>query len=1647
MLKMMNRTKKGNQQQQQQGSRERNKGNQDGGKDGKVNRHGGQPPVPGSVGPAKPSLVPMTGQTGAGGGGGQQPTVPHAAAGGGGRSKKAKQPASGGRGNGGKATANGSGAGAGGGGGGRRTLGKETISVPLKGTPVAHAVRSEEDAGVSGPVASDLPSAMAVNAPPKMERSNSGSFLTRKLSTLYSRLSGSRENVSSTNAPPTVSVAPGEPPPVQPVPFVRSRSMSSIQLKRTYRRSQNESTLRNLQEDAILERSESTEETSAVVPLSRERTMDVPEEPETPPPMPRFERSNSILASIRRKISFKAERRSSNVSNWSTSLQNLRQEDFMVSYDDLSFIDYDQFNSYETQLLKQTAPQRGAMNGDTGAATSATLDELRPSRPSSSGVLGTPVAEATNTGVVRRRQKPDTLLRSTLIRKSMDATECNLDRDKNVYRNSLDPEKLLCISNASRKSFRWSADVGRDVVALDLDSPDPALAGKPLAELAASRQGTPPPCDVCDSGMIDGSESVKLGAIDDGAGGPIPSDSSVGYVSRSESMKRSCSYGGGGAGGGDGEGNGDGAYQEDFGYTAQTAQMKSLSLTHLDDIERQATTPTIITNDPHLRKYDNSDTSNTSIASVSGGSSGYAVSPKDVCLTVTSGTALIDISNSGGGCINPAYDNGDIPGHGHRDGPAGDPGDGETSLASTVLPPPASTADGQESGSNAKFALTATSTVSSTLKKKSSSFLHRERKKPVLTRSQVSSSEYFSVCFESDNNDPGIPIPATKGVSLAESLRASLSRRSLSFSQIYVIDNGFSNPHETGARYTEPLDANMDISCLAGRTIIVSERDSGVTGRRSTGGHITLQKAASVGNQPSSAMMMSSTTSKLFTSTSTDDNYDQSPKASSASGKQSKQKWTIPFGSKGPQKSKLCELLDSYNKEIPKSTSSSSNFNNPEYVDALVGLRNLPQCWTEIVNSAGMSEAETKIQSAIWELVTTEVYYILALQTVTDLFLACLEDLQLQNILTDIDQKKLFSNIRDIWEANLRFWTLYLYPMVKHSERTREPMSIYYFQTGFVNFATIFTPYTKYCAEQSTCQFYCKEMYHNNALFMTYCAWCESQKMCNRLRLADILVRPMQRLTKYGLLLAAIKKHITDEAEGETIDAMIHSVEEFVAGVNAHLTTRQESERLKGINARIDCYDVVESNNETLERFVKQHSIMFDLCQPMRGIDHGRKVFVEGDLKYKDSTGKMDVHCFLFTDFLLVCKKTKSDKLKIVRQPYMTDRLIVQLKDQALYCCYLNELNMVVAAFSLQSPKAQHWHDSITKVKHIYNRMKQGAFSDVRQYGNIINISNSCNNSTSNSNMNINNDNLSIKKSPLNSSIGSRVSSLNNSHSGSVDLNESKQVSIDFEKTNSLSSDEGAGAGAGIVNSSAAGGAAAMLMMNPKYGGAVPPGTSRKPKNTVSTMQTKSSNSLTVQPYSGLGHSMPNLNLNSIQNSNTLSVPGSTNSQSHSGMVLLSPSQRGISYPPPSPTRATLRRGFAFSTSIKNPPLIKTRNVTSQQSFALSQQQSFNSATLNQHPPPPCPPPVSSSATHGPSPINNTCPPSGNAIAVGVAPVPAAAAAASSAGVELLHSSPSMATPSGSISFFKRKNSFQSVPSNGSSDHTGTTDRGLSSET
>ena len=76
------------------------------------------------------------------------------------------------------------------------------------------------------------------------------------------------------------------------------------------------------------------------------------------------------------------------------------------------------------------------------------------------------------------------------------------------------------------------------------------------------------------------------------------------------------------------------------------------------------------------------------------------------------------------------------------------------------------------------------------------------------------------------------------------------------------------------------------------------------------------------------------------------------------------------------------------------------------------------------------------------------------------------------------------------------------------------------------------------------------------------------------------------------------------------------------------------------------------------------------------------------------SVSQVDVRCFLFTDMLLVCKPLtkKGDKVRVIRQPYVIDRLVVQegAKDAALLCVYLNEYQLATAAFTLYCPESRH---------------------------------------------------------------------------------------------------------------------------------------------------------------------------------------------------------------------------------------------------------------------------------------------------------------------------------------------------------------------
>ena len=55
----------------------------------------------------------------------------------------------------------------------------------------------------------------------------------------------------------------------------------------------------------------------------------------------------------------------------------------------------------------------------------------------------------------------------------------------------------------------------------------------------------------------------------------------------------------------------------------------------------------------------------------------------------------------------------------------------------------------------------------------------------------------------------------------------------------------------------------------------------------------------------------------------------------------------------------------------------------------------------------------------------------------------------------------------------------------------------------------------------------------------TLAQWCEAQPQCRRQKLADLLVVPMQRLTRYPLLLRAIVQQTDSDADGADLGTMV----------------------------------------------------------------------------------------------------------------------------------------------------------------------------------------------------------------------------------------------------------------------------------------------------------------------------------------------------------------------------------------------------------------------------------------------------------------------------------------------------------------------------
>ncbi|XP_067130426.1 pleckstrin homology domain-containing family G member 5-like isoform X3 [Centruroides vittatus] len=644
---------------------------------------------------------------------------------------------------------------------------------------------------------------------------------------------------------------------------------------------------------------------------------------------------------------------------------------------------------------------------------------------------------------------------------------------------------------------------------------------------------------------------------------------------------------------------------------------------------------------------------------------------------------------------------------------------------------------------------------------------------------RMSSKEYFRVSFEIASDLPDEVIPAAHGIALREALQGLLDYRGIDINEVNIFLDSSSTPlplqfetfrlggHHLTVKAKESIEGghitrtNSTGSCGSGRTNV--SNSSGKDDRK--------ERKVSGSQRGRRNAVMTSTEDLVGEALYSSFSGSQDGSWKSNKSKQLQQRrggiFSNPFRSDKEKMETLTELLNQYSQHGVPELHGLLTFSS--YCEHRDDLYQLEDHWSQIVeNVQELSKRKQNQQDAIWEMLSTEVFYIRRLKVIID-FLSVLCNLQNECILNEIETEKIFGNIREVYESNYHFWIDYLLPMVHEARMSRKPLNPIFMKEGFLKFDQIFQPYIKYCLEQDLCLQYVKERRKDSELFKAYVAWCETQKDCERLRLVDLLVKPMQRLTKYSLLLKVIHKKTDNEEHKSALLEMNECVENFVCGVDATLRQRHEQERLASIIGRIESYKLsIESNNDELEKIIKDNCFLDLTCQmPGCGNQQSRQLLLEGTgFKLKDppSSKQIDVQCFLFTDMLLICKATgkKGDKVRVIRQPYIVDRLVLQeLKDgSGLLVVYLNEYKVATTAFLLYTNESKHWLDNIRRAQELYKEAKSAAASERPQLEFLKPIEEEDYDFPSMA--------LLSARSPRSSS----RSSLVHSHSGSIDMND-----------------------------------------------------------------------------------------------------------------------------------------------------------------------------------------------------------------------------------------------------------------------------------
>ncbi|KAK6187699.1 hypothetical protein SNE40_005666 [Patella caerulea] len=298
-------------------------------------------------------------------------------------------------------------------------------------------------------------------------------------------------------------------------------------------------------------------------------------------------------------------------------------------------------------------------------------------------------------------------------------------------------------------------------------------------------------------------------------------------------------------------------------------------------------------------------------------------------------------------------------------------------------------------------------------------------------------------------------------------------------------------------------------------------------------------------------------------------------------------------------------------------------------IDGVVGM--FPANYVSPYNSSSFSREnrdsslirnlqpeEKNRQNYIQELINTEQTYIDDISFVREVFQYPLVDAK---VLTPEESQQLFVNLQDLIISSTK--------LIK-SLRVRRKMSgkgkaIHMIGDILCENLPHMTPYVRYCSCQLTAAALLQHKCDTSPEFNEVHRKCMLDPRTKNMPLSSFLLKPMQRITKYPLMIKEILKYTPDShADHQNLVDALARAEELCSQVNEGVREKDNSDRLEWIQKHVHA--------ESLPEKITFNSVTNSVGP--------RKILHSGVL-YKVKSNK-ELMCFLFNDFLLLTQPSKS---------------------------------------------------------------------------------------------------------------------------------------------------------------------------------------------------------------------------------------------------------------------------------------------------------------------------------------------------------------------------------------------------------------------